>query len=399
MELAAFRDEIKAWLAANVPSSMHGLPLVMPSETPSEPAEIVRARQQYLKGMSARGYTAPRWPKAYGGAGLTVDEARVLQEELDALRLPPALVGMGVSMIGPTLLVHGSEEQKQRFLPKIVSGEQRWCQGFSEPGAGSDLASLRTDAVLDESGERYIINGSKIWTSGAQFANWMFMLVRTDRTNKHNGITFILVDMKTPGIEVKPIRLISGASMFCEVFFQDVVAHARDVVGSVNNGWTVAKTLLNFERSGMGTGTLGAGTRRAAASSAHLIPLAKQTAGEADGQVADPSLRDRLAQLLMDELALELTVQRTTAARKETGAIGPEMSMFKLYQSELGQRRDELTLCLRGSDALALDAASGSEEGNAATRMWLHAKATTIWGGTSEIQRNIIAKRVLRLPS
>lgn len=399
MELAAFRDEVKAWLAGNVPAVLYGRPVLMPSESAAEPAEVARAREQYLKVMSARGFTAPRWPKLYGGAGLNAEEARVLQEELEALRLPPALVGMGISMIGPTLLVHGSEEQKQRYLPKIVSGEHRWCQGFSEPGAGSDLASLRTDAELDASGERYVINGSKIWTSGAQFANWMFMLVRTDRTSKHNGITFILLDMKTPGIEVKPIRLISGASMFCEVFFQDVVAHARDVVGNVNAGWTVAKTLLNFERSGMGTGTLGAGTRRPANSSAQLIPLAKQTAGEMNGKIADASLRERLAQLLMDELALSLTVERSSAARKETGAVGPEMSMFKLYQSELGQRRDELTLCLRGSDALALDAASANEEGNVPTRMWLHAKATTIWGGTSEIQRNIIAKRVLRLPS
>lgn len=399
MELAAFRDEIRGWLKANVPSSLYGRPVLMPSESAAEPAEIAQAREQYLKVMSARGFTAPRWPEQYGGAGLSADQARVLQEELEALRLPPALLGMGISMIGPTLLVHGNEQQKQRYLPKIVSGEHRWCQGFSEPGAGSDLAALRTDAELDASGERYIINGSKIWTSGAQFANWMFLLVRTDRTSKHNGITFILLDMQTPGIEVKPIRLISGASMFCEVFFQDVVAYPHDVVGGVNAGWTVAKTLLNFERSGMGTGTLGAGARRAATSSAQLIPLAKQTAGEVNGKVADPSLRERLAQLLMDELALSLTVERSAAARKETGAVGPEMSMFKLYQSELGQRRDELTLCLRGSDALALDGASPNEEGNVPTRMWLHAKATTIWGGTSEIQRNIIAKRVLRLPS
>jgi alkylation response protein AidB-like acyl-CoA dehydrogenase len=361
----------------------------MPSEAAAnpEPADIQAARAHYLRRMSERGYTAPRWPREYGGAELTSEQALVLQDELDALRLAPALLGMGLSMIGPTLLVHGSEAQKRRYLPRIVTGEQRWCQGFSEPGAGSDLASLRTSAQLDPDGQHYVINGSKIWTSGAQHANWMFLLVRTDTTQKHNGITFILLDMSTPGIEVKPIRLISGNSMFCEVFFQDVVAHASDVVGNVNAGWTVAKTLLSFERSGMGSGSLGGAARRA-----NIVSLAKETAGERDGMIADSSLRDRVAQLLLDELAMSLTVQRAT------GSGGQEMSLFKLYQSELGQRREELTLSLRGSDALAWQGANTSAQSTAATRTWLSTKATTIWGGTSEIQRNIIAKRILRLP-
>jgi alkylation response protein AidB-like acyl-CoA dehydrogenase len=395
-DLYAFRSEIKAWLADNVPQVLRGLPLAMPSEAAAnpEPAEVQAAREHYLTRMSARGYTAPRWPKEYGGAELTADQARVLQEELDALRLAPPLLGMGLTMIGPTLLVHGSDAQKRKYLPKIVSGEQRWCQGFSEPGAGSDLASLRTSAVLDASGQHYIINGSKIWTSGAQHANWMFLLVRTDTTQKQNGITFILVDMGTPGIEVKPIRLISGSSMFCEVFFHDVIAHASDVVGQVNGGWTVAKTLLNFERSGMGSGSLGGAARRAS-----IADLAKETVGERDGMIADSSLRDRVTQLVLDELAMSLTVERAAATRSATGAAGPEMSLFKLYQSELGQRREELTLSLRGSDALAWDGENTSTQSTAATRMWISTKATTIWGGTSEIQRNIIAKRILRLPS
>jgi len=346
--------------------------------------------------MTQRGYTVPRWPKEYGGAGLSADEARILQDELDALRLAPALLGMGVSMIGPTLLVHGSDAQKQRFLPQIASGAYRFCQGFSEPGAGSDLAALRTSASLDASGQRYVINGSKIWTSGAQHANWIFMLVRTDTSNKHNGITFILVEMSVPGIEVKPIRLLSGHSMFCEVFFHDVVAQASDVVGNVNGGWTVAKTLLGFERSGMGAGGVG---RRAANSSNELVVLAKQAVGEHDGMIADGGVRDTVAQLLLDELALTLTIERAAASRSATGVAGPEMSLFKLYQSELGQRRDELALSLRGSDALAWEGAGTSPQNTAATRMWLSGKATTIWGGTSEIQRNIIAKRILRLPS
>jgi alkylation response protein AidB-like acyl-CoA dehydrogenase len=323
----------------------------------------------------------------------------VLQEELQRLQLAPALYGMGLSMIGPTLLVHGNEAQKQHYLPKIVTGEHRWCQGFSEPGAGSDLASLRTSARLDESGERYVINGSKIWTSGAQLANWMFLLVRTDESSKHAGITFLLVDMNTAGIEVKPIRLISGNSMFCEVFFNDVVAEVSNVVGAVNQGWTVAKTLLNFERSGMGTGPLAQVARRGRLTGEQVVALAQQAVGERDGRVADAQLRDRLVGLLCDELALSLTIARSAEMRRTTGAPGPETSIFKLYQSELGQRRDELTLALRGTDALGWEGPGFSSEQLAFTRGWLASKATTIYGGTSEIQRNIIAKRVLRLPT
>jgi alkylation response protein AidB-like acyl-CoA dehydrogenase len=385
-----------------VPKSQHGLPMLMQidDDASSEPAEIKADRSRYLKAMVERGYTAPTWPREYGGGGLSPDEAKVLQDEMARLRLAPPLMGMGLWMIGPTLLVHGNEAQKREFLPKIVSGEHRWCQGFSEPGAGSDLASLRAPAKLDDSGERYLINGSKIWTSGAQFANWMFMLVRTDETSKHNGITFILVDMKTPGIEVKPIQLISGTSMFCEVFFTDVIAEAKNVVGPVNGGWTVAKTLLGFERSGMGGGSVGGAARRAGAmSSAKVAALAKQNVGERDGQIADGVIRDQVAQLMLDELALGLTIQRSTELRKTTGTVGPEISMFKLYQSELGHRRDELLMTLRGSQALGWEGASFPGEDLTLTRTWLASKATTIYGGTSEIQRNIIAKRVLKLPT
>jgi alkylation response protein AidB-like acyl-CoA dehydrogenase len=351
--------------------------------------------------MVSRGFTAPTWPKEYGGGGLSNAEARVLQDELARLKVAPALMSMGLTMIGPTLLVHGTEEQKREFLPKIVTGEQRWCQGFSEPGAGSDLASLRTSAKLDSSGKHYVINGSKIWTSGAQFSDWMFMLVRTDESNKHNGITFLLLDMKTPGIEVKPIRLISGVSMFCEVFFTDVVADVRNVVGVENQGWTVAKTLLNFERSGMGTGGLGGAARRSTGGSAGagIVALAKESIGERDGRLADGSIRDDLARLLIDEMSLSLTIRRSAETAKATGAPGPEISMFKLCQSELGHRRDELLMKLRGTNALGWEGPGVSSEDIQLTRMWLSAKATTIYGGTSEIQRNIIAKRVLKLPS
>jgi alkylation response protein AidB-like acyl-CoA dehydrogenase len=399
-ELDSFRTEIRSYLE-QVPKSLHGRPMMMAEMAGEEEAAEIRAdRKRYLELMADRGFTAPMWPREYSGGGLSPAQARALQEEIMRLRLPPALMGMGLSMIGPTLLVHGSEAQKREYLPKIVSGEHRWCQGFSEPGAGSDLASLRCAAKLESDGEHYMINGSKIWTSGAQFANWIFMLVRTDESNKHNGITFILVDMKTPGIEVKPIRLISGNSPFCETFFTDVKAEARNVVGGVNNGWTVAKTLLNFERSGMGTGGLGgAGARRGVGVSGTRLPkLAKESVGERDGKIADAAIRDQVANVLLDEMALGLTVQRSAESRKVTGAPGPEISMFKLYTSELGHRRDELLMALRGTDALGWEGQSLDSDDLALTRGWLSAKATTIFGGTSEIQRNIITKRVLRLP-
>jgi alkylation response protein AidB-like acyl-CoA dehydrogenase len=401
-DLDSFRTEIRSWLESAVPSSLRGRPMAMMYEGAGgepEPANIQKDRARYVELMVQRGYTAPTWPKEYGGGGLSNAEARALQDELARLKIAPAMGSMGLTMIGPTLLVHGTEAQKQRFIPKIVSGEQRWCQGFSEPGAGSDLASLRTAAKLDPSGERYIINGSKIWTSGAQFADWMFMLVRTDETSKHNGITFLLVDMKTPGIEVKPIKLISGHSMFCEVFFNDVVAEASNVVGVVNQGWTVAKTLLNFERSGMGTGGLGGAARRGNAGGASIVALAKEAVGERDGKLADGLVREQLASLLIDELALSLTVRRSAETAKATGAPGPEISMFKLCQSELGHRRDELMMRLRGTNALGWEGPGFSSDDLALTRMWLGSKATTIYGGTSEIQRNIIAKRVLKLPT
>jgi alkylation response protein AidB-like acyl-CoA dehydrogenase len=400
-ELDAFRNEVRSWLEASVPQSLHGRPMSLAYEGAGEqePSNIQADRARYLQAMISRGYTAPTWPEQYGGGGLSNAQARVLQEELGRLKVAPALMGMGLTMIGPTLLVHGNEAQKKRFLPSIVRGETRWCQGFSEPGAGSDLASLRTAAKLDPSGERYVINGSKIWTSGAHLADWIFMLVRTDESSKHNGITFILVDMKTPGIEVKPIKLIHGHSMFCEVFFNDVVAEAQNVVGAVNQGWTVAKTLLNFERSGMGTGGLGGPARRGNAGGNAIIALAKETVGESDGKLANATLRDRIAGLLIDELAMALTVRRSTETQKATGAPGPEISMFKLCQSELGQRRDELMLRLRGTAALGWEGPGFSSDDLSLTRAWLAAKATTIYGGTSEIQRNIIAKRVLKLPS
>lgn len=395
-ELDAFRAELRPFLEKAAPESLRGRPIAFEEE---EPAAIVADRKRWLDAMAARGFTVPTWPKQYGGAGLSGKQAKVLAEEVMRLRMPPPLMGMGVTMIGPTLLVHGSEEQKLEHLPKIASGEVRWCQGFSEPNAGSDLASLRMSAKLTPDGQHYIINGQKTWTSGAQHSDWIFFLVRTDETTKHNGITFLLADMKTPGISIKPIRLISGNSPFCETFFDNVQVEARHVVGGVNHGWTVAKTLLSFERSGMGTGSLGGNVQRKgpALSGSRFIEQAKAAVGVQDGKMQDSELRTRLASILIDQMALSLTIERSQQTAKQSGGPGPEISMLKLYASELGHRRDELWIAMRGTDAIGWEDPSFSEDDLALTRNWLSAKATTIYGGSSEIQRNIIAKRVLGL--
>jgi alkylation response protein AidB-like acyl-CoA dehydrogenase len=393
-DLDGFRGEVRAFLDAKAPKALQGAMLAMQEGADAEASEIRDARKQWLAAMAERGWTAPTWPKEYGGGGLSRAEAKVLAQELAARRMPPALVGMGLTMIGPTLLVHGSEEQKHEYLPKIVTGEHRWCQGFSEPNAGSDLASLACAAKRE--GDHYVVNGQKTWTSGAQWANWIFMLVRTDETTKHNGITFLLSPMSAEGIEIRPIRLISGNSPFCETFFTDVKIPVANVVGGENNGWTVAKTLLSFERSGMGSGTLGGGARRGAPAGSKLANLAKEYAGEENGKVADGALRDEVTRLMLDQLAFQLTIARSQAQAK-AGAPGPETSIFKMVATELGQRRDELMLKLRGTGSLGWNEDDEGED-QLLTRGWLAAKATTIYGGSSEIQRNIIAKRVLRLP-
>lgn len=349
-----------------------------------------------------RGLTTPAWPVEYGGGGLSRAEERIWHEELQRLALPVPLTGFGLSMIGPTLLQFGTEEQKQNHLTKIVHGEIRWCQGYSEPNAGSDLASLQTAAVLDD--DEYVINGQKIWTSYGNKADWMFALVRTDtNVKKQQGITFILLDMDQPGVTVRPIRLISGSSPFCEVFFTDARAKARNVIGDVNDGWTVAKALLGHERNMIGS--LFGGSRRSTGGkrgevvpSNPLAELAKTYMGERDGEVSDSVLRDRITQLSMDEMCFKLTVQRNADNIKAGHRPGPESSLFKIYGTELNQRREELMLSIRGPQSLGWDGEGFDEDELTQTRTWLRSRGNSIEGGTSEIQLNIIAKRVLQLP-
>jgi len=367
-------------------------------------AKLVRPESRvWLEVASSRGWTAPSWPKEYGGAGLGAAEAKVLDREIARLELPPPLVGFGLSMIGPTLLQFGSEELKREHLPKIARGEVRWCQGYSEPNAGSDLASLQTSAVRD--GDHFVVNGQKIWTSYGDLSDWMFMLVRTNPASrkKQTGISFLLVDLATPGVVVRPIRLISGASPFCETFFTDARVPVANVVGEIDAGWTVAKALLGHERA-MIASVFGSGGRRDGggswtASAEALAALARSyVGGEADGRVADPVLRDRIAQVAMDELCFRLTVQRAADAAKAGHRPGPETSLFKVYGTELNQRRHELMVSIRGPQALGWEGEGFTPEELAQTREWLRSRGNTIEGGTSEIQLNIIAKQVLSLP-
>ncbi|REJ80676.1 MAG: acyl-CoA dehydrogenase [Acidobacteria bacterium] len=390
-ELETFREEVRQWLEANAPQALRGRrndPAAVPWGG-RNPRYAYPESADWLERMAGRGWTAPTWPKEYGGGGLSREHERVLHQELARLELPPGLTGFGLSMIGPTLLQYGTEEQKREHLPKITGGKIRWCQGYSEPDSGSDLASLQTAAVRD--GDEFVINGQKIWTSGADLADWIFMLVRTDSSGKKQaGITFILVDMDDPGVEVRPIRLISGASPFCETFFRDVRAPVGNVIGEPGDGWTVAKALLGHERSMIGG---------MAAPRVSLPELAAEYLGrDEQGRIADPVLRHRVAQSEMDALSFQLTVQRNADSLAAGHQPGPESSMFKYYGTELNMRREQLMLSIRDQQALGWEGDGYSEEELLQTRAWLRSRANSIEGGTSEIQLNIISKRVLGLP-
>jgi acyl-CoA dehydrogenase len=394
-DLEAFRKDARTWLEQNAPDSLRGLGSAYQYWGGRKPDKPHPDAPLWCERMASRGWTAPTWPTEYGGGGLSRAEARVLDQELARLELPMALASFGITMLGPTLLQFGTEEQKQRHLPPIVRGEIRWCQGYSEPNSGSDLASVATAAVRD--GDELVINGQKIWTSYGDKADWMFLLVRTDPSaGKHLGISFILLDMDQPGVEVKPIPLISGASQFCETFFTDARAKVEDVVAGFGQGWTVAKALLTHERT-MIADLFGRGKGRPAAEQS-LPKLARSYVGERDGQLADPILRDRLTQLSMDQRAFELTVRRNADQMKAGHRPGPETSIFKIYGTELNQRRHELMLAIRGQDSLGWAGDGFDEAALTQTREWLRSRGNTIEGGTSEIQLNIIAKRVLQLP-
>jgi alkylation response protein AidB-like acyl-CoA dehydrogenase len=399
IELEAYRSEIRAWLDKNAPAALRGIDNPRYAYWGGRKPELPHPdSQRWCELAAERGLTAPSWPTEYGGGGLTAAHERVLQQELARLGLPTPLIGFGLNMIGPTLLQYGTEEQKREHLPKIVRGQIRWCQGYSEPNAGSDLASLATQALLD--GDEYVLNGQKIWTSYGDKSDWMFVLVRTDpAAKKQQGITFLLIDMQSPGVEVRPILLISGASPFTETFFTDARAKVSNAIGGVNNGWTVAKALLGHERTMIASvfGSSG-GARNSGDKKNAMAELARKYIGERDGQLADPQLRDAITQLSMDSRCFLATVARNADNIKAGHRPGPETSMFKVYGTELNQRREELMLKIRGPQALGWEGAGYTSEELEKTRDWLRSRGNTIEGGTSEVQLNIIAKRVLELP-
>jgi len=391
-DLETFRTETRAWLEENCPPSMR---------TPMPEDEVPWGGRNgqfpnpdtkvWLDRMGAKGWTAPTWPSAYGGGGLSKDENQILQQELSSIKARPALFSFGLWMLGPALQEFASEEQKLEYLPQIVRGEIRWCQGYSEPGAGSDLAGLQTKCVED--GDEYVINGQKVWTSYADQADWIFCLVRTDTSVKHEGISFILFDMASPGVEARPIRLISGSSPFCETFFSDVRVPKKNLVGELNAGWTIAKRLLQFERSSISN--FGAVTGAAPVS---LDQVAREYVGTTEnGALADGSLRDRIAAHNMDAKGFQLTLQRVAAEAEQGSGPTAASSMFKSYGAKINQSRCELLIEALGHQALGWEGEGFSDTEISATRQWLRSKGNSIEGGTSEINTNVVAKQVLGL--
>lgn len=393
-DIDTFRKETRFWLEKNCPASMRARTFHW--EDAHEVYDTDDARQ-WLKVMAKKGWTAPTWPTEYDGGGLEREAAQVLAQEMSRIKAVAPSSGMGLSMIGPTLLEFGNEEQKKRHIPKIVNGEVSWCQGYSEPGAGSDLASLQTRAVLD--GDQFVINGQKVWTSGAQYADWMFALVRTNPdASKHEGISFVLLDMHQPGVTIKPIRLISGSSPFCETFFDNAIAKREDLVGGLNQGWSVGKRLLQFERSGIG-GLSGAGGKKSKGPKRNeLAELAKSYMGETNGRIADAGAREQILSHSMLERAFQLTARRVGEEDKSGKTPGAATSIFKLVGANLARDGAELKSTMMGTQGIGWDGEGFNPAELETTKNWLTNRAVTIYGGTNEVQMNIISKRVLGLP-
>jgi alkylation response protein AidB-like acyl-CoA dehydrogenase len=393
-DLEAFRAEARAWLEANFSPSLKGKGGMMYVEgaNPSDPD--IKA---WTKAMGEKGWGVPTWPKQYGGGGLTPVEARVLQQEMNRIGAWNPIGGMGTMMFGPTLLEYGNEDQKQEHIRAIAKQEVRWCQGFSEPGAGSDLASLQTKA--EDKGDHFLVNGQKIWTSGAQWADMCFCLVRTDTTKKHEGISFLLIDMHDPGVEVRPIKLIAGASPFCETFFTDVKVPKENLVGPLNGGWTIAKRLLQHERSGIGGGGNGGGGAGLFGVGGSPVSIAKSYIGTDDkGRIADSDVRSRVAAHEMDARAFQLTAYRMMAESRSNQGPSAATSIMKNAGTKVGQDRAELLIEVMGTQGLGWEGEGFKPEELQTVRGWLGGKATTIFGGSYEIQNNIISKRILGLP-
>ena len=389
-DLEAFRTEARSWLAENFPPSLAGRSDLATAEAP---LALEGDAAAWKERMADRGWGVPTWPSELGGGGLTAAQARVLREEMAKIGAWNPIGGMGVMMFGPTLLEYGADAQLRRHIPPIARGELRWCQGYSEPGAGSDLASLQTRA--EDNGDHFLVNGQKIWTSGAQWADWCFCLVRTNPARKHEGISFLLIDMRTPGVETRPIKLISGTSPFCETFFTDVKVPKENLVGQLNHGWTVGKRLLQHERNGLSGGTGGPPRVDPKA----LVRIAKTYIGlDEDGRIADADFRSRLIQNQIDAHAYALTVRRAAAEARDSNGPSSATSIMKNASSKLYTDTAELIVEAMGQQGLGLEGEAFTPEEIAAGRQYLRIKSSTIAGGSYEVQNNIIAKRILNLP-
>ncbi len=394
-ELEAFRAEARTWLEDNYPASLRAHPekvteAVMGGGKPTGDVDLWRQR------MGEKGWGVPTWPKQYGGGGLTAAEARVLYEEMARIGAANPIGGMGVIMFGPTLLEYGTEEQLQKHIPPIARGEIRWCQGYSEPGSGSDLASLQTKA--EDKGAHFLINGQKIWTSGAQYADMCFCLVRTDpKARKHEGISFLMIDMHQPGVEARPIRLINDSSPFCETFFTDAKAPKENLVGPLNGGWSVGKRLLQHERQGISGAASGAARPTMAGGS--LNEMARAYVGlDDDGRLADADLRSRLTQHLMEATAFALTGRRAAVEDRSNRGPSAISSILKNVGSKVRCDSAELALEIMGHQGLGWGGDDFKSDEVSIVRTWLGGKAGTIAGGSYEVQNNIISKRILGLP-
>ena len=373
---ASFRAEVRSWLEVNLPVTLCG----RTSRPP--PAELM----PWYRMLSRKGWIAPHWPKQYGGMAATLNEQIIMTEELARVGAPQ-LPAQGLNHIGPILIEFGTEAQKARHLPPIIAGTMIWAQGYSEPGAGSDLASLATRARLE--GDHFVVHGQKIWTTWAHYSDWMFALVRTDplAQPRHAGISFLLLDLHSPGITIRPIRTIAGDDEFSEVFFDNVVVPADNLVGKLNDGWRIANALLGHER-------LGTSNPQYA-----LIALDRiKIMARASGAMADPAFRDRLAAASIDVTALSALFSHAVELTNLQRSPGPEASVIKIFGSELLQSLNDLLVEAAGSQA-SIEQPITTDFGTVdVSTAYLQVRRATIYGGSSEIQRNIVARRVLNLP-
>ena len=388
LELEDFRAEARTWLEANFPPALKGKAALAAAEISTPNPDLAKWR----KAIGAKGWGTPTWPTQFGGGGLSPQQARALSQEMGKIgAFNPLMFGMGVTMIGPTIMDYGTDAQKAQHLPPIIRGEVQWCVGYSEPNAGSDLASLQMKC--EDAGDHWVINGQKTWTSGAQYSDWCGALVRTDFTaKKHDGISFMLIDMHQPAIDPRPIALIAGASPFCETFFTDAKAPKDALLGELNGGWSVGKRLLQHERASQ-TGASNGGR------AVPLQDLAKRYLDvDEDGLLADRDLRTRLTHHLMDVRVHGLTLARVVAESKGASGATNGASILKNSATIVAQTRAELTLEIMGGQGLGWTGAAFSNEEIETVRGWLGGKAMSIYGGSVEVQNNIISKRILGLP-